>query len=226
MNIYLCIPTLIRYDLLFTTLQSAEAGEVKPTHYIILDNGNLLSFAEHIPKDCENKIYLYRASENLGVARSWNFFINLLDKFEPGYTIICNDDVKFFSDTLKLLIESYDENYVSYPGGTPSSNSFSCFLLPEKVVKTIGYFDESLSPNYAYFEDNDYHHRMKKNNFDLKSVDNCRLGHVGSATFRAMTDEQVEEHHIKFRFAQANYIKKWGGTPGNEKFTNPYNEIA
>ena len=40
--ISLCVPVLNRYDLLVKLLESAEAGDIKPDKYYIVDNGKKL----------------------------------------------------------------------------------------------------------------------------------------------------------------------------------------
>ena len=124
----------------------------------------------------------------------------------------------FFEDTLELFVNAYDENCIIFPGGASIANVFSCFIIPNKVVDIVGEFDESISPNYAYFEDNDYARRMQIHNHKIKAVDDCRVLHTNSSTFNRLTGNDLVGHHKKFKIAQKNYIKKWGGLPGAEKF--------
>lgn len=221
-KIALCIPTLNRYDLLVKALESAEKGNVVPDEYWIVDNGMRSDLQLIIPPDIRQKLTILRFGYNLGVAASWNQFLKYAG--EDKILVICNDDVEFFPETIEKLIEHYDENFVLFPGGVPSANSFSCFLIPEKVYRTVGLFDDTLSPQYAYFEDNDYHYRMLQLGFDLRGIPECRLGHVGSATVNSMPHADRIAHHGKFNVARQNYIRKWGGQPGEEKFKTPYNE--
>jgi GT2 family glycosyltransferase len=215
MEITLCIPTLKRYDLLTLAIDSASKGNVKPDHYVVFDNGGALD-PLYLP---DVNVFIYSVYGNMGVAAAWNYFLKNI----PEIRIIVNDDVIFFDDTIERLIEAYDEDFLIYPDGAPSANSFSCFILPDKVVNEVGYFDEKLSPGYAYFEDNDYHRRMKSHGYDIKGVPDCRIKHEGSATLDSYTLFEMERHHERFRLAQRNYVAKWGGLPGKERFTIPYN---
>lgn len=216
--ISVCIPTLKRYDLLKVTIESAEAGKVVPDFYYVIDNGGKLkidfgSIAE--------KVKVYRPHYNIGVAKSWNWFI----KTVPEIRIICNDDLQFFPDTIEKLTEQREDLYITYPGGIPSTNSFSCFVIPDTVVANVGLFDTWISPNYAYYEDNDYHLRMKKEGCDLKAIEGCRLEHTKSSTMAAYSFQELEEHHRKFRLATARYQQKWGGLPGEETYATPFNRV-
>jgi GT2 family glycosyltransferase len=212
MEVSLCIPTLNRYDLLVKTLESAEIGTLKPDCYYIIDNGGSLKL--DFPRTT-----IYRPSFNLGVAASWNYF----NTVAPEIRIICNDDIIFYPNTIELLVKNFDPNAVTYPGGIHSTNSFSCFVLPNNILDSIGYFDEWISPQYAYFEDNDYARRMELSGFSLKPVEDAQVNHYGSATLKTFNSEEMEEHHKKFRDARDRYIKKWGGLPREEKYSTPYN---
>ena len=211
--ISLCVPTLVCYDLLKNLIESAEKGTVVPDRYYIIDNGGSLNLDEF------KKVSIYNPGENIGVARSWNFFMKTVSEIR----VICNDDVLFFEDTLETLVNAYDENCVIFPGGIPSAYSFSCFIMPNKVVDAVGYFDETISPNYAYYEDNDYHRRMQQLGYVLKPISDCRIEHRNSSTLNKLTGYEKNAHNKRFELARYNYLRKWGGLPGRESFLTPYN---
>lgn len=215
-EVNICVPTLNRYDLLQKLIDSCEKSNILPTKYYVVDNGvKLLPKELNIPR---KNLELLKPRYNLGVAASWNYFL----KNVPEYIIICNDDLEFYEDTIEVLINEYDPNYIIYPGGNPSSNSFSCYLIPNNIIDEIGYFDESLSPRYGYFEDNDYHYRMLLKGYTIKPIENCRIDHLGSGTMRKLSEIEEALHHDKFRIAQQHYLEKWGGPPGKEKYKEPY----
>lgn len=215
-EINICIPTLTRYDLLQNLIDSGERSNLLPTKYYIIDNGcKLLPGDLNVPR---KNLELIKPRYNMGVAASWNFFLQNV----PEDIIICNDDLEFYEDTLEVLVAHYDPNFIIYPGGNPSSNSFSCFLIPRHIIDEIGMFDETLSPRYAYFEDNDYHYRMLLKGYTIKPIENCRIKHTPSSTVKLMSEIEQLVHHEKFRLAQENYLKKWGGPPAKEKFKLPY----
>jgi len=215
MEFNLCIPTLNRYDLLIKTLLTAESGTLKPAAYYIIDNGMKFDY-ESVPQDMSGRVYVAKTRYNLGVARSWNWFIdNVKDKL-----ILCNDDIEFYPDSIEKLMDAWDDNYMVYP--EEGSTSFSCITLPRKIIDDVGYFDEKISPFYAYFEDNDYHHRMKLKGYDIKWAAGCKVKHIGSATLKSLTQLEQNMHHGKFEAAKYRYIMKWGGEPGKERFTEPF----
>ncbi len=216
MEITLGIPTLNRYDLLQRALESAEAGEVKPDKYLIIDNGGKFQMNEFY-HSLGDRLVVHNFGENLGVAGSWNKLCQL----SSDIRIISNDDIRFFEDTIKLLVENYGEKRIVYPAGIPAANSFSCYLIPDSVIETVGYFDEAISPNYAYYEDNDYYRRMVLLGVPLVGIGNCRVNHSPSSTLENLNLIEKKKHHDKFKIAQTRYKKKWGGLPGEETLTVP-----
>jgi len=212
-NVTLCIPTLSEYDLLNNCIRSASEGSVKPDTILVMDNGGLYNYEG--PENVEVFSYGY----NIGVAKSWNYFI----KNVPEIRIISNDDIEFRQDTIKVLLDSYTGRTIHGIGGIDSLNIFSLFVFPDILVNTIGLFDESISPNYAYFEDNDYLYRMRLANIGLDVSPFVDVGHYHSATLKHMNVAQTNEHHKKFQLARENYVRKWGGQPWEEKYTTPFN---
>jgi GT2 family glycosyltransferase len=210
--ITVCVPVLNRYDLLPNLINSINSGTVKPDNYWIIDNGRKLS------KSKFNNIKVTTPINNLGTSESWNIFL----KDTSGMKVIVNDDVEFYPDTLEILLKyCQPDKFVSpiFKGKFP--NDYSCFFIGEDVLKKVGYFDEDISPNYAYFEDNDYNRRLHLAGIK-KILAPCKFKHVESATLKSYSKQELNEHHRKFRLARANYVNKWGGMPGEEKFTVPY----
>lgn len=210
------IPVLNRYDLLKISIESAERGNLKPAKYLIIDNGGKFQYDEFYTS-LGDRLEIKSYGENLGVAGSWN----KICENTSDIRIICNDDVVFFEDTIQNLVRKFDENMVVFPAGIIAANAFSCFIIPDNVLKLVGYFDARISPGYAYFEDNDYHRRMILKNISLIGVSDCMLEHSPSSTLKNFTSSQEREHHRRFKIAQDNYKRKWGGLPGHEDRTEP-----
>lgn len=210
MDLTVCIPTLNAYKELQECINSLNNSSVL-ANILVLDNGGTLQLAE------QNNLTIIRPERNLGVAGSWNYFINNVD----GLRLISNDDVIFQENSIEKLLEDYDENFLLCPTGMDTQlNAFSCFILPQKIIDVVGLFDEKISPQYGYFEDNDYHRRMKFLGFDLK-LSSSKVFHKQSSTIKNFTTSQQKSHHDKFRKAKTNYIMKWGGPPGLEVLTTP-----
>lgn len=220
--ISVCIPTLKRYDTLHDLIKSAEIGSLVPDSYYVIDNGINTEFTSSeyylsLDISMRSKVHVYRFGCNIGVAKSWNWFI----LNTPQTRIICNDDITFYNDTIEKISQIGMDGKMMYAGGI--ANAFSCFVLPDAIIDTIGLFDETISPGYGYFEDNDYYYRMTLAGFGIEQLENTTIGHVGSATLKSLSQDELDAHHKKFQLARHNYMSKWGGPPGHELFKIPYN---
>ena len=208
----LCIPTLNSFDTLETAIAAAMSGTLIPDRIIIVDNSNGLC-----PIKGNTKIHIHVPQFNLGVAGSWNWFMN---NYSEDMNILINDDIIVHKDTIKNFVDGVGTQMLrsDTKGGiyfaAEGANAFSFFYLNNEIYQEVGEFDEAFYP--AYFEDNDYHMRLKQKGYTLQSIAHVACDHVGSSTLKHYTEQQMEQHHRNFRRNQEYYITKWGGLPGQE----------
>ena len=111
------------------------------------------------------------------------------------------------------------------------SPEFSCFLVNIKMLGKLaenengcedfpGRFDELFYP--AYFEDNDFHLRLKLAKMRGVKTNQAMYYHYGSRTVRENPNMgQINSHY--YLMNEERYINKWGGRPGDERFGSPFN---
>jgi len=110
---------------------------------------------------------------------------------------------------------------------------FSCYVLNIRLLQKLGerelkdhefpgLFDEKFYP--AYFEDNDFHYRLKLAGMRGVKTNQAIYYHFGSRTIR---ENKNMENIVKNSYLEneQKYIDKWGGKPGEEKHIIPYNII-
>ena len=227
-------PTYKKFDLCVKMIESANMGSVVPDAYIILDNGagGFNTYCQSEGITFGDDVAVIVPEENMGVARAWNFLLNMVEDNVPdALCIVVNDDMLFYEDTIEKLVKAALDDFMNNdtyalcycPGGVDAPNAFSLFMVhPTTYKSTLGLFDETLWP--GYFDDNDAHWRMKLQGLDLTRVPDCSADHgEGSATLKAYTPEETKTHHHQFRRNQEYYLRKWGGEPGSETFTQPFN---
>jgi hypothetical protein len=106
-------------------------------------------------------------------------------------------------------------------------------MVDRRFLETAGDFDEGFIP--AYLEDADMAYRMRLVgaqgitslaalclNYDrgtIKGIMDC-----DSADVPRMT-RLLAELRMQISVNDSRYIEKWGGRPGQERFTVPYNNI-
>lgn len=175
-----------------------------PVSLVVLDNGKDKRRAELAISTFKNVSKIVEPAEPLGVAASWNWFIDNV----PEERIICNDDVTFGPTAVHdLVMTSSDLALVSGLG-------FACYLIRDSCVEIVGKFDEEISPGYGYYEDEDYLQRIDGRGTRARMITMedvpCDMKHTHSGTLKAATAFEIEEHHRRFKIAQHNYMKKWG----------------
>lgn len=200
------IPTINRWDMLQNILP--EYYKIwKRRHIVILDNG-----CQGIKVELPGR--LITANENQGVSRSWNIISNKIYYFGYTHCLILNDDIEMVTkpDLLEKFIDDNPADMYVSPKG------WSAIILPRDTFQKIGGFDTAFFP--AYFEDNDYAYRLKLKG--LKIVE-CPL--LEPRVFRnSQTIAKDPSLNDKFGQNRELYIAKWGGLPGEEKYTTPYNK--
>lgn len=201
-SIHVCVPVLRRYDLLQELLESLHSSEVQPASVRIIDNGQRydLLYKATMSSHGHWPVQVYQPQAPLGLAESWNWFIQNV----PEERIISNDDITFYPETLGAFAAQEGDLVFAKHG-------YSCFLIRDSCVEKVGFFDETISPGYAYYEDCDYSKRMELLvGIATQNDIQCRIDHGGSQTNHGAPDDVIQEHHRRFMIAQRNYVAKWG----------------
>lgn len=223
-----------------------------PLALVLIDNGSDGS-GERVQELAGRfaSIEVIRNGVNRGVAASWNQGVrwglaNGFDRF-----LILNNDIvvhpeaignleRVFERDGVYLAAMYDvadevasvEQLLHFPPRPASSvpaPSFSAFLIGRKTIEAMtahgdpvsGLFDEGFSP--AYFEDNDYHYRLKLYLGDAAVVtaNDALFYHYTNGTQKHALPAPVVSNR-RFEQNRAYYVRKWGGPPGQEWFRSPF----
>lgn len=172
-------------------------------------------------------------NNNIGVAAGWNEGMRRSMKDGYRYALIINDDVMFapgaiktiYNDLINLDAVMVSPNFIipknssdpHFPRrGIIESVHWSCFVVDMyKLVQNCGWFDENFYP--AYFEDNDMFYRINLAG-GLRHYLNTDVVffHKESATTRTIVTQHDWDYCINY------YKNKWGGEPGSERFSTPF----
>lgn len=222
MSIYLGIPTVNCVNYLQETLNSIRSKH--PIKILIVDNGSQDETRNWVSNcGCETIINI----ENLGVAKAWNQIIYWgLSHDDCKLIFILNNDIVLHPDSIDNMIESVfkigkegisgvnigikpsmlQHTTKPEPRYSPAMN-FCCFGLTIPTITRVGLFDEGFK--LAYFEDNDYHHRMQLENIDASCDLWAPFSHYGSRTIK----EGGVKHSEAFECNKNYFIRKWGFDP-------------
>ena len=190
MKYIICIPTINRADILNPTLNN-YISRYPQFDFNIIDNGNQRLVTNE-------RIQITKSNKNLGVAGSWNKL--LTESFKTtDFAIVLNDDVEIEINENDLIniFNTLDQN-IFY-----CCNGFQCFIISKLIFEKVGPFDEQFYP--AYYEDADYHNRLKLLNYPLAELDLKLKTHGQSSSIKK--DPSLSKDFNKLKEL---YIKKWG----------------
>lgn len=217
---------------------------------LFIDNASTDETSQEAGKMVSDIFCHQRNEERWGFQKSVNFGVN--DAWERGYdlALICNNDILIHPQAIWRLVDRFkidkepflnvgmvtcmDVRSETAPFLLGSMNvkekeaveeaphpNFSAFMLSKAMWEDIGEFDEVFAP--AYFEDNDYHYRMKLAGYDAIVLPTALFYHYGSGTQNeANEDGKPLVPGPMFEANRARYAEKWGGVPGEEKWEIPY----
>ena len=187
------------------------------------------------------KAWSFSKSVNFGVEDAWtrNF----------DYAFVINNDILLHKDAIIYLVKRFRQadpeiamlscldvqgemgdgreiNFINAKEREYISESehpnFSAFMISKYAWEKIGQFDENFSP--AYHEDNDLHYRICQIGMKALCIPPAMFYHYGSRTWNNAILESATVKQQMFLATRAYYVTKWGGLPGEEKFTHPYND--
>jgi len=208
------IAVVNRGDLLLRCVESVDAPI---ENLVIVNNGGLRDVALACEAIFERRVLnahifknigVYRPARNLGAAGAWNHVF----RTSPGPWLIAGNDVAFHAGAIVACDRAVSEN----PDATVLyADGYSVFVMTELGIAQVGYFDESFWP--AYFEDDDHYYRSRLAHAKQVRVDGCGCAHEKSATIKQ--DPTLNNYKALLN----HYVEKWGGPPGGEAWTVPYN---
>ena len=222
--VYIGIPTVNLQRYLEQTINSIVME--LPWRLLLVDNLSTDGTREWI-QNSEYQSVLNPA--NFGVAKSWNQIITWAMSHDDCDAIyMLNNDIVLHPEAFNKMNESLLEKNKEVISGlnigtdpevlktfsvdsiverySPNVN-FSCFGLVPETVKRVGLFDEAFK--IAYFEDNDYHTRLKNAGIGGSCDQWAWFSHYGSRTIK----EGGVKHSAAFENNKAYFKRKWGWLP-------------
>lgn len=156
--------------------------------------------------------------ENRGVAASWNLGIDYMVTENAEWLIILSAGVRFGDLGGQEFIIALD----AYPTAKVIEGSWGLgwhlIAFRREIFDKVGRFDEAFHP--AYFEDNDFAYR-------IKLAYNLHPPYWPKVDVDAWVRSFA--HGERYGGVQADggallryYTDKWGGPPGKETFTTPF----
>jgi len=212
-TLLLGVPVYRKYNLLAKLIESALAGSMVPDRIVVVDNGCRFDTEYHGPLE---RVEVIRPGTNEGCAAGWNRILSAASAAHDEI-ILANDDIVIRPDGIELMIRQLRADHGA---SVVRGHGFSLFCLSQETWRRVGMFDERFWP--AYFEDNDYQHRLTLASVPMPPKVVAAAGHASSATIN--TYNWIERLRFRVRYALNRwyYVLKWGGRPGRERRTSPF----
>jgi GT2 family glycosyltransferase len=223
-------------------------------HLILIDNKSTDETQTEASKRNNDLFFYQRNEERWGFQKSVNFGVKYGFEHGTDFCLICNNDIVLHPEAIWRMVERFQKDDVGMVtamdvAGEMRENGkqplmigninakekealeesphphFSCFMVSKECWEIVGELDELFDP--AYFEDNDYHYRMGLAGLVAITYPPAMFYHYGSRT-QNEADENGRPIVISMMFEnnKAFYVRKWGGLPGHEQFTLPYDDAT
>lgn len=193
--------------------------------YFIIDNScgkddnvqmAIALIKEHKPKYI-NEVIVLKSTQNTGYSGAVNLAIR--QNVDCNYWLFTGFDWYLEPGHYSHLDTFIPEFKYGATLGTGDDEMCGILLKPSIIAK-VGLMDENFYP--GYFEDNDYRYRQRLSGafldyFPLPSK------HFTSSTLKSSHTFQ-KKNHMTFQRNLEYYVQKWGGTPGDEQYTTPFNK--
>lgn len=165
--------TLSKFDLANRLLDSIDYP-VK--HLVVVNNSGKKSWQPKQPELVEN-LWHIEVPCGLGLTGAWNLIVKATP-YAP-YWLLVNDDAHFEPGALELIHNQVDPDALNFPEIIPD---WSCIALGQKIVETVGLYDERFYP--VYFDDNDYQRRIENAGLEIKRIKG-KVHHDNSSTLNS-----------------------------------------
>jgi GT2 family glycosyltransferase len=257
MKIGIVMPTVNNWQK-FTRPMIDSIKSKHDLYFVIVDNASTDNTEVEAMKFVNDSFHYKKNTENVGCSIAWNYgirdcFINR----ECTYVAVFNNDVLLHPNAIDNLIDRFekkDKDIVmvtcinvkgdckDIPSNIFTLNDmdwgkteegehpdFSGFMMSKECWDKVGQFDEAFSEiGGAYFEDSDYHRRIKLAGLKAINCPQALFYHYGSGS--KMEGKFTIPPNLRFESNRDYFCAKWGGLPendgalGDRLWTHPFND--
>lgn len=216
----LIMPAYNRHDLLLRALRSID---VPVGRGIILDNGrnitNSPEWGEIVQETGRLSLQVFTPPfTSIGYGGAINF--SILQTADAPWWLWASNDIEFLPGHLATVIDRME----NYAPPRIITGGFTWAAVNRELIETIGLIDEhSFFP--IYFDDNDYYRRCMVAGVEWIEDSGSIHGADGHGASLTILSDQAARSGNSRSFTQNSYEYqlKWGGKPGDEQHSSPWN---
>lgn len=230
MKKFIFIPVVNRFDLLEKAVRSVKQDIYD--EYIIVNNSG-----SEIPDEVYSgtKFRVLNPEKSMSFKDTQNAMMSYaVDNGYDFYSFMHNDG-EIHDDTDRELVRYAEE--CSDNWAVIFTNYDVLCAFKTKAVDEIGVWGDYDWPEQknGYLLDNDYYRRVRSFGYAIKELTDREItytpldrvggvSHVGSATLKEGNEQEIWDSQVQSVYD--HYVLKWGGHPGQEKYTHAYNKYA
>jgi len=208
----LICPVINRFDLLERMLPSVASS----VEQIVIVDNSITGY--QAPPEIERVAYIRPPLQGLGYGGGIN--AGIIQTSEAPWWAWSNADIVFGPDDPAEI-----ERQMSQPGPRVMTFGFAWGALNREAIDRVGLIDD-WTYHPIYFDDNDYQRRCELGGVEWVGYQGgIRHGEKGAGTDGSVTigEERFKKaNHVSFPINEQRYVEKWGGMPGSERFTTPW----
>lgn len=210
------IPYVNRPDLLRRAVDSVRS--LWP-HAVILDNSDT---AELGRDSASWPIPIRRAAAGvpLSFSQSMNHLLALAAESDCAALLFMHNDAEAAEGTPEALLREVERAEAAGRNwGVAFTNYDTLAAIRLKAANRIGPWDTNLP---QYFADNDYYRRLRLAGWEAIETKLPVLHHNDASSTIKSDPRRNFLNGVTFPLYAEYYRRKWGGEPGGEKFTQPF----
>jgi|GEM_PF-1008850 len=209
------IPYLNRIDLLQEAIDSIKAYW---DNLVLIDNSGRKELAtQSLGKD----FLIIEPIVPLTFSQSQNAFISIANEKACDFYMYMHNDAVADKETPEKLLELIQQLFETKRNwGAVFTNHDTLAAYNMEAVRNVGQYDPVLP---SYFTDCDYYRRIILNGYEMINTD-LNVIHQNGGSNTINSDYMVKlSHNETFMLYRRYYLSKWGGDPGRELYTIPFN---
>lgn len=215
MKYLLAVGYVNRPDLLQQSLQSIKLFWLNT---MIIDNSDHHDL-RNIPK-ISSKFPVFECPIHLNYSQIMNLLQRLAEERGCDVVMFIHNDAEAHPGTPEKFLDTIESlQREKRRWGITFTNYDILVAFNMEAVRTVGRWDTNFP---QYFSDIDYYRRLNLAGYEHILTNLPVTHHVGSITINSDPGRKLNTT-VTFPLYQRYYEMKWGGPPGQEKFTTPFN---